>query len=39
MLLEGKKLPDDAMGQAREMYEIVNGMMKYSKVWHRVGPG
>src|SRR5262249_39617649 len=30
-LLDGKKLPADPMDQARELYEIVNGMMSYAK--------
>ena len=30
-LLEGKKLPNDPMDQARELYEMVNGMMRYAK--------
>lgn len=30
-LLEGKKLPDDPMAKAKELYEIVNGMLHYSK--------
>ncbi|MBO0700382.1 MAG: transglutaminase domain-containing protein [Zavarzinella sp.] len=30
-LLEGKKLPDDSMAKAKELYEIVNGMLHYSK--------
>ncbi|HEX3150692.1 MAG TPA: transglutaminase-like domain-containing protein [Gemmataceae bacterium] len=30
-LLEGKKLPDDPMATARELYDLVNGMMRYAK--------
>jgi transglutaminase-like putative cysteine protease len=30
-LLDGKKLPADPMDQARELYEIVNGVMRYAK--------
>jgi transglutaminase-like putative cysteine protease len=30
-LLEGKKLPDDAMGKARVLYDVVNNHMKYDK--------
>jgi hypothetical protein len=38
-LLDGKKLPDDPMGQARELYEMVNGMMTYSKAGTEWGRG
>src|SRR5262245_54377697 len=37
-LIEGKKLPEDAMEVGKEFYELVNGMMKYSKdgtLWGR----
>lgn len=30
-LLDGKKLPNDSMDKARELYDLVNGMMRYAK--------
>ncbi|MSR51987.1 MAG: transglutaminase domain-containing protein [Gemmataceae bacterium] len=38
-LLEGKKLPADAMGKARECYQIVNGLMRYAKAGTEWGRG
>jgi transglutaminase-like putative cysteine protease len=38
-LLDGKKLPADPMDQAREMYDIVNGMMRYAKEGTEWGRG
>ncbi|HKB01410.1 MAG TPA: transglutaminase domain-containing protein [Gemmataceae bacterium] len=31
LLLDGRKLPDDPMAKAKELYEIVNGMLRYAK--------
>jgi transglutaminase-like putative cysteine protease len=30
-LIEGKRLPDDPMDKAKDLYELVNGMMRYAK--------
>lgn len=38
-LLDGKKLPPDPMDQAREFYDIVNGMMRYAKEGTEWGRG
>jgi len=38
-LLEGKKLPQDSVGKARECYQIVNGMMRYAKEGSEWGRG
>jgi transglutaminase-like putative cysteine protease len=38
-LLEGKRLPDDPMAKAKELYDIVNGMMRYSKEGTEWGRG
>lgn len=38
-LIEGRKLPDDPMGKAKECYEIVNGMMRYAKEGTEWGRG
>ena len=38
-LIEGKTLPMDPMAMAREFYDIVNGLMKYSKVGTEWGRG
>ena len=38
-LLDGKKLPDDPMDRARELYEMVNGMMRYAKEGTEWGRG
>jgi len=38
-LLDGKKLPDEPMAKAKELYEIVNGMMRYSKEGTEWGRG
>jgi len=38
-LLDGKKLPDDPMAKAHELYELVDGMLKYSKEGTEWGRG
>jgi len=38
-LLDGKKLPADPMDQARELYDLVNGMMRYAKEGTEWGRG
>jgi hypothetical protein len=38
-LLDGKKLPNDSMDRARELYDLVNGMMRYSKEGYEWGRG
>jgi transglutaminase-like putative cysteine protease len=38
-LLNGKKLSDDSMAKAKELYEIVNGMLRYAKEGTEWGRG
>jgi transglutaminase-like putative cysteine protease len=38
-LIEGKKLPEDPMAVGKEFYDLVNGMMKYSKEGTQWGRG
>jgi transglutaminase-like putative cysteine protease len=38
-LIEGKKLPDDPMQKAKELYTLVNGMMRYAKEGTEWGRG
>jgi transglutaminase-like putative cysteine protease len=38
-LLDGKKLPDDPMAKAHQLYELVDDMMKYSKEGTEWGRG
>ena len=38
-LIEGKKLPGDSMAKGREFYDLVNGIMKYSKAGTEWGRG
>jgi transglutaminase-like putative cysteine protease len=38
-LIEGKRLPDDPMDKAKDLYELVNGMMRYAKEGTEWGRG
>jgi len=38
-LLDGKKLPDDPMAKAHELYELVDGMLRYAKEGTEWGRG
>ena len=38
-LIEGKKLPDDPMDKAKDLYELVNDMMRYAKEGTEWGRG